>query len=151
LSASEPLSEASSGLHGNVSNSLILCRVSKELLIHLKMRMKKCTAVRQSSAKFKPGSQYLNFHQAWVVSDVQNRQMFHFCSSYRTFVILLNKNTLFLVMVYSTESNNVFKALNLFCKKICSINSAAWQWHLTALHTVPQRFYRVLTWLAVGD
>jgi hypothetical protein len=82
--------------------------------------MKNNCKVGKSSAKFIPGSQYLNFHQAWVVSDVQNRQMFHFSSSYRTFVIIsipykTKICTLFLVMVYLALLSNVFKALNQFC------------------------------------
>ena len=32
---------------------------------------------------------------------------------------------------------------------ICSINSAAWQWHLSALHTT-EFIHRVLTWLGIG-
>jgi hypothetical protein len=55
-----------------------------------------------------------------------------------------NKNPLLFVMVYSALFYNVFKALNLFLNKyLCSINSAAWQWHLAALHTT-EVLHRVL-------
>ncbi len=59
-----------------------------------------------------------------------------------------NKKTLSLVMVYSALFNNVCKTLYL--KEICSINSAAWQLHLSALHTT-EVLHRVLTWLGIGD
>jgi hypothetical protein len=62
-----------------------------------------------------------------------------------------NKNTLFLVMVYSALFDYVpIQSFILILKYISSTNSASWQWHWSALHTT-EVLHRVLTWLGIGN